>query len=123
MKPYRGFADLLHQRRTACDLTLQQLADKLEMSRQYLSELERGAKSPPPERHLRRMAEVLSVDFEMLRREAELSRPEVTIDVRHLPLTHRQAALAVAQRFAEGLTDADVHALLTWAGQHQEVAS
>lgn len=122
MKPYRGFADLLHQRRTACDLTLQQLADKLEMSRQYLSELERGVK-PPPERHLRRMAEVLDIDLDVLRREAELSRPEVMIDVRHLPLTHRQAALAVAQRFAEGLTDADVHALLTWAGQHQEVAS
>lgn len=123
MTPYRGFADLLRERRAVLGLTLKQAGDMLGWSGGYFSDLERGIKPPPPDDQLPRLAQTFDLDLDDLRREAALSRRTVEIALEPLPLLQRQAAIAIAQRFAGGVTDQDALALLDWAHHQPEVAS
>lgn len=67
----------VRQARIARDLTQVALADKLDITQGYLSEIERGSRSAPPEL-LERIAQVLTCPVASLQRRRPLACPSCT---------------------------------------------
>ncbi|MBA2595538.1 MAG: helix-turn-helix transcriptional regulator [Chloroflexia bacterium] len=111
-KPYRVFADIIRRRRKELDLTLSDVAEGMEWSVPYVSELERGVKQPPPLERVELLAQILQIDPMMLRHEAELSRRTVELDLEGAGATHRQLAVLLHRRFQEGLSEDEALRLL-----------
>jgi len=69
-KLHRGFGEVLRDRRTRAGLSQERLAEESELTRNYVSDLELGKKSPSL-RTIARIAIALGVDAHELVREAE----------------------------------------------------
>lgn len=69
-----NFGEVLRRTRRKCHMTLAQLADELDISIAYLSDVERGNRPPFTDERIVASADVLAIDPDVLRTAAAHSR-------------------------------------------------
>jgi len=60
------FARIIQNKRKEQNYTLEELANKLDVDRSYLSKLENDRVPPPSKKLLEKMSQILGLDFELL---------------------------------------------------------
>jgi transcriptional regulator with XRE-family HTH domain len=113
---YKGFADLIRHQRKNLGLTLADVAEALNCSIPYVSELERGVKEPPSKEKLRKLAGILKIEYAELVTESELSRRCVEVDLEGAGAKQRQLAVMLARRL-DRLSDDEAQELIQQLSQ------
>lgn len=84
MEQIKRFCDVLHEKRTACRLTLREFCRRAEEDPANFSRIERGLRTPPSDEVLSRYAKALGLDGEEARdfvRLGVISRRELPKDI------------------------------------------
>lgn len=98
MKKEERFGQLLRRRRRECGLTLQDLADALNVSPVFISEVERSTKPPLSPASVELLRYALG-DVSDLREVADADRKVVQLDLRNASPAHRKVAMRLARNW------------------------
>ena len=107
MKP--KFGDLLRDARRKLDLTLQDVADRLDVSVVYVSEVERGKRPPFTRDRLAALAELVKIPEETLFAAAAFERKSVDFNPNECSPKQLEALTALARG---GLSDEKLDRIL-----------
>lgn len=112
MKP-RSFGNYLRQKRVAAGLSLRSVADYLDISHVYLSEVERGVHTAMPRSHWPALVKIIpDLTIDDLERAALQSRP-MQLSLEDAPPKYQDLALALARRIEDqDLSDRSLSAIL-----------
>lgn len=103
------FGRKLRDERERANITMTVLAQHLEISIPYLSDIERGNRAPLDPAKIRLAAKVLAIDPNELLREAAISRGVFELDA-NLPTKHREVGAMLMRGWAD-LTDEELNAI------------
>lgn len=93
----KRFGSLLRQIRTSKEMVLKELADKMNWTVVYVSDIERGRRNPPSGAHIRKIAEILGVRANKLLNAADEDRGFVELNLNDHGSAKTQAALTLAR--------------------------
>lgn len=78
----KSFGEVIRELRTAQEIGLRELAQKIGISPAYLSRIERGRELPPKDETIKKLAKFLAADPDVLFRLASSTDPEI-VDYLH----------------------------------------
>lgn len=78
----KNFGEVIRELRTAQEIGLRELAQKIGISPAYLSRIERGRELPPKDETIKKLAKFLAADPDVLFRLASSTDPEI-VDYLH----------------------------------------
>ena len=85
-----SFGSVIRNRRTALGISLNDLAERLEISPAYWSRIERDHENPPRDELIERAAAILGVQMDELFVEAQRLRPDMRKDMGRVVLAYRR---------------------------------
>ncbi|MGD0735207.1 MAG: helix-turn-helix domain-containing protein [Terracidiphilus sp.] len=111
-----SFGELIRASRRRLNRSLQDVADALDVSVVYVSEVERGKRPPFTAERLPALAKVLDLDLKDLRTAAWAERKMIELDPATASKKTIEAMMALARG---GLSDSQLEKILEIAGQEQ----
>ena len=88
-----SFGSVIRNRRTALGISLNDLAERLEISPAYWSRIERDHENPPRDELIERAAAILGVQMDELFVEAQRLPPDMRKDMGRVVLAYRRLRL------------------------------
>jgi transcriptional regulator with XRE-family HTH domain len=85
-----SFGSVIRHRRTALGISLNDLAERLEISPAYWSRIERDHENPPRDELIERAAAILGVQVDELFVEAQRLPPDMRRDIGRVVLAYRR---------------------------------
>jgi len=85
-----SFGSVIRNRRTALGISLNDLAERLEISPAYWSRIERDHENPPRDELIERAADILGVQMDELFVEAQRLPPDMRKDMGRVVLAYRR---------------------------------
>jgi transcriptional regulator with XRE-family HTH domain len=85
-----SFGSVIRNRRTALGISLNDLAERLEISPAYWSRIERDHENPPRDELIERAAAILGVQVDELFVEAQRLPPDMRRDIGRVVLAYRR---------------------------------
>lgn len=105
-----SFGRYLRDLRERAGMRLKNLADEMEWTAVYLSDIERGRRNPPSPEKIVRIAEILGVDSEELIDLANKEKKRVVLDLNEDSPVRMDFALMLARSW-DGITDDEAEQL------------
>jgi len=105
----KGFGETIREMREAQGLGLREAAERLDISPAYLSRIERGREHPPKPEVVKRMANLLGGDTDLLFRLAESTDPSLAEYIHQVPNVPEFLRAAMAHK----LTSEDFEVLIS----------
>lgn len=111
MKSPNSFGDLLRELRQQAGKTLKGLAEHMDWSIVYLSDIERGKRNPPSVGDIKKMAIFLDIQADKLLDMANRQRNRVELNIESDDCVVTDAALMLARRWTD-LTDDEAREIM-----------